>query len=252
MLDDAVLAAFPPHTHPLTLVSDPDGVLADDALHTELEARGFRLITEEDPVALRAQVQRAQPFSAAAPIAIITPAPHNTLPYDLWQQGRRVILSLAEVFPGFDLGIVHALSPSRRRRLRQALDAQESYRSDVDTLSRQQSIEQVLDGAFDFSGDVVTPAQLLSWLAGHHLAADPMPSELVAGVVARLARAPLLRGWPLDLLVTNAVAYRHFVQSGWDDYIGALSPSPAAGKRPPGNAHFLHHCPDFRATAIWH
>ena len=36
---ERILALFPPHTHPLTLVSDPDGVLADE---TALPAAGVR------------------------------------------------------------------------------------------------------------------------------------------------------------------------------------------------------------------
>ena len=41
------------HTHPLTLVSDPDGLLAEEELLAELYARGFAVLAESDPLRLR-------------------------------------------------------------------------------------------------------------------------------------------------------------------------------------------------------
>src|SRR6476646_2355744 len=85
-----VLGYFPTHTHPLTLAYDPDSVLSDDNVRSALEERGFRLISESNPVKLRYQVQHAQPFTAEKPVVVVTAEPLNTLPYDLWQQGLHV------------------------------------------------------------------------------------------------------------------------------------------------------------------
>ena len=68
-----ILAHFPPHTHPLTLAGDPDGLLAGEAALVELAGRGFRIIQESDPVVLRCQVEAARPFSPENPLLIITP-----------------------------------------------------------------------------------------------------------------------------------------------------------------------------------
>ncbi len=38
-----VLSLFPPHTHPLTLVSDPDRLLAGEAVMLELTQGGFQV-----------------------------------------------------------------------------------------------------------------------------------------------------------------------------------------------------------------
>ena len=48
-----LLRYFPPHIHPLTLVNDPDRLLAGETLMAELTRRGFQIIQEEDPVLLR-------------------------------------------------------------------------------------------------------------------------------------------------------------------------------------------------------
>ena len=51
-----LLRYFPSHIHPLTLVSDPDHLLAGEALMAELTRRGFQIIQEADPVLLRRRV----------------------------------------------------------------------------------------------------------------------------------------------------------------------------------------------------
>src|SRR5258706_1866755 len=232
---DPVLAIFPPHTHPLTLASDPDGVLADVELRAALSERGFRLIEEADPIALRAQMQQAQPFTATSPVVVVTRGPLNALPYDLWQQGRRVALELGALFPGLDIGILRTLSPSQRWRLREVREVREvrgpASAADGQRLSRRETVDYALERVFGFTGgDVLMPAGLLTWLARYHAAGDPMPPELAAEVQAHLHRAPRLRGWPLHELLTDAAAYRRFVQRGWEAYLGARSAAPTANE----------------------
>lgn len=229
MLDDAVLAAFPPHTHPLTLVSDPDGVLADDTLRAELAARGFRLILDDgDPVALRHAFQDALLVTAASPLVIVTRGPLNALAYDLWQQGRHVTLDLADLFPGLDTSVVRTLSPSQRRRL-DAVGA--TSPATHPAISRRETIAYILAQVFGFTGDsdVLTSAGALTWLARYHAAGgDPLPQAMAEEIHARLNRASALRGWPLDELLSDAVAFRRFVQDGWEAYLAEHAATPGS------------------------
>jgi hypothetical protein len=96
---EAILRYFPTHTHPLTVVSDPDGLLLDAELEAALTSRGFWLVREADPVALRYAVEQARPWSAARPLVVSTADALNTLPYDLWQAGHGITLSLGTLFP---------------------------------------------------------------------------------------------------------------------------------------------------------
>ena len=116
---NALLAHFPPHTWPLTVVSDPDALLAEESVAAALLELGFRLIDEPDPVLLRLAWVQAQPVSADAPVIVLTAQPLNTLPYDLWQQGQRVELALNHFFPLLDLPTVRLLTPEQRWRLAQ-------------------------------------------------------------------------------------------------------------------------------------
>ncbi len=108
-----VLANFDP-IHPLTLVSDPDDLLA------ELARRGVRLLVEEDPVALRHAYEQLAIDHPAAPRIVVTQGALDRLPYDLWQQGRHVELALHAVFPNLDYPTVKQLSPGQRLALDQA------------------------------------------------------------------------------------------------------------------------------------
>lgn len=216
---DTVLQYFPEHTHPLTLVSDPDGLLADEEVRGELERRGFRLLEDADPVALRYQVERVRPFTSASPLVIVTPAPVNTLPYDLWQQGRRVVLDVRQMFPTLDAGVVRTLSAGQRRRLGSAV-SDDDGRVRGRARSRGETVEYVLERVFGFTAERnVTSASLLIWLALYHTSGDAMPLGLREHVLHVLQRAPEVQGWPLDALLTDAGAFRRFVQRGWDSAI---------------------------------
>jgi len=112
-----VLNSFLPGIDALFLVSDPDGVLADESLTADLTARGFRLLHETDSIALRAAFQRAQPVTIGQPLIVITSGPLNELPYDLGQQGQHVTLALHTFFPRLDYPTIRQLSPTQRARL---------------------------------------------------------------------------------------------------------------------------------------
>jgi hypothetical protein len=50
---DPILNKFGPGTGRLTLVADPDRLLLDERVYQELSARGFEVVTIEDPIAFR-------------------------------------------------------------------------------------------------------------------------------------------------------------------------------------------------------
>jgi hypothetical protein len=50
---DHILQAFVPQVARLTLVADPDGLLVEEGILQELQARGYALLTFNDPVAFR-------------------------------------------------------------------------------------------------------------------------------------------------------------------------------------------------------
>ena len=170
----AMLQYFPPHTHPLTLVSDPDGLL-DTEIRTALHNSGFRLIDEPDPIALRYAVEQARPWSAEQPLLIITTGQLNALPYDLWQQARQIELSLAALFPSLDSAALRQLNAAQRRRLAAALAAAPIAAAQ---LGAQATHDLLLDRLYDAEPSRLrTPARLVAWLDRYHAAEERQESN---------------------------------------------------------------------------
>jgi hypothetical protein len=99
---DQILSYFPAYTHPLTLVHDPDDLLADESLLAALAERGFTLLQETDPITLRHRMQALRPFRLERPVIVATAGALNELPYDLWQV--RWALALATDIKNVSLG----------------------------------------------------------------------------------------------------------------------------------------------------
>lgn len=212
-LSTQLLSHFPPHAHPLTLVCDRDGLLADEEILTALNERGFRLIDETDPVRLRYRVEEARPLSVERPLVVVTAGPLNELPYDLWQQSHHVTLDLHALFPELAYPVLRALTPSQRWRLSQL--PRPSRR-----LGRQGTIEFVLRHAFHADPDVLRkPARFVAWLNEAHQRADPMPVMLAEHLLAQLRQVPAYAGWPLDELLSSREAYTTFVREQWRAFV---------------------------------
>ena len=50
---DPILREFTPHSHRLTLVADPDGLVMEEGVVQGIQDRGYALLPFEDPVAFR-------------------------------------------------------------------------------------------------------------------------------------------------------------------------------------------------------
>ncbi len=205
----AVLAHFPLHTHPLTLVSDPDGVLADEAVLTTLAEGGFTLLNEPDPIRLRQRVEQVRPFSTDRPLIVVTAASLNELPYDLWQQGHHVTLALHTFFPNLVYPMVRALTPAQRWRLSQTP-------APTRRLGQRGTVAFLLRHVFAADLDALRePAQLVAWLDQYHQQADPMPTVLADSLLAHLRKVTAYADWPLDELLASRDTFATFVREQW-------------------------------------
>jgi hypothetical protein len=210
---NTIFTHFPPHTHPLTLVSDPDGLLADEDVLAELARRGFTLVNEPDPVTLRQRVEAARPWSADHPLLVVTAGPLDRLPYDLWQQGYHVTLALHAFFPALAYPAVRALTPAQRHRLSRApLPARR--------LGQRGTLEFLLRHVFAADLDALRePAHLVAWLDRVHQQPDRVPPLLADRLLAHLRQVPVYAAWPLVELLASRDAFAAFVREQWRAYV---------------------------------
>lgn len=222
---EQILAHFPAHTHPLTLVSDPDRLLADEELLAALVGRGFRLIDEPDPVALRHRVEAARPFNPDRPLIVVTAGPLDQLPYDLWAQGHPVTLALHTFFPDLAYPVLRTLSPAQRWRLAQAP-------APPRRLSRGHTLTYVLRHVFDVDlAELTRPAGLIVWLDANHQRSDPLPPDLAQHLLAELGTQPAYADWPLDRLLGDRQAFANFVGEQWQTYVQKQTGHPLGETR---------------------
>jgi hypothetical protein len=210
---DRLLDLFPIFTHPLTLVSDPDGLLADETILAALNERGFTLLTESDPVLLRNRIESLKPWQVEKPVIIITSALLEGLPYDLWQSGYRLQLSLYDYFPNLAYPLVQALTPYQRARLNDCPPPQTR-------LGQHLSAEYVLRHVFNLPLEHLDrPGALIAWLDEYHNGLAPLPPALLAELLVRLEKFPVYNDWYLPNLLESQTDFTEFLQTQWSQYV---------------------------------
>jgi hypothetical protein len=219
---EAILELFPPHMHPLTLVSDPDELLADAEVIAALRERGFQLLRGEDPIRLRLAVRQVRPFTTEWPVIVVTTSSLNSLPYDLWQQGQRITLSLGTCWPGLEVGVLRALTPRQRRLLGAGTN-----RGTAAQLTVRETKELALQRVFGFNAEQIsTPAALVRWLAEYHAGTEQLPPVLAEYALAQLRTRASFVDWPLEDLIGNARFFHDWVQRGWETYVAGSPLKP--------------------------
>src|SRR3990172_2415854 len=101
-----VLRDFQKNISKLTLVADPDGLLSEHEILTEIRNRGFDLIQFKDHVSFRYayEMNYRQPWDNGEEKDLVVvlhsdEATLDNLPYDLLTVGRKLSYKLSDIFP---------------------------------------------------------------------------------------------------------------------------------------------------------
>ena len=128
---DEILREFTPGAARLTVVDDPDGLLAEAGVVEALGARGFEVVSLNDRIAFRFFYEsryrsRRNRGDLGDVVAVFTGARHeHVVPYDLWRASRRLSFSLEGLFPRLSWAVVQGMDRSDLDAL-YAAQAQES------------------------------------------------------------------------------------------------------------------------------
>ena len=117
---DSVLDEFTPGLSPVTVVSDPDGLLRNEGLLAALRERRFALLPFEDPVAFRyAYESHYRPLlrsadAAGLVVCVAGPPPAlNDLPYDIPHKGPSRVAQFGGAVPSAGSSGVAHVGPAR-------------------------------------------------------------------------------------------------------------------------------------------
>ena len=116
-----ILSLFPGDLSRLWVACDPDGVLLDEKLLSELRTRGFEVMPYEDPFVFRAEFEERYraawdanvPAPSSALIVHLRHDDSHDLPWDIASHARSVRLILAELFPKLAYSAVRPMEPER-------------------------------------------------------------------------------------------------------------------------------------------
>lgn len=212
-----LLDRFPAHAHALTLAADPDRLLDAEAVGAALAERGFRVVREADPVALRVRIEQARPWSEDRPL-IIAGNEIATLPYDCWVAAtNRVELHLGDFFPRLAIAELRRLTPDQLQRLA----GFDSPPAQLTTASTRIFLLERVFGAVRSA--LAQPAALIAWLSRIHANRDELPATLRDELLGWLAPLPAYQGWNLSDLITSSGRFDRFLRDQWGWYLSAAT-----------------------------
>ena len=235
-----ILREFTPGVARLTVVDDPDGLLAETGVVEALRAGGFEVVPVADRVAFRYFYEsryrsRRDPDELADVVAVFTAARHeHVVPYDLLQASRRLSFSLADLFPKLSWGVVEGMNPSDLDALH-AAQAQEPPKRPLDQFrTRKFALRHV----FGIVPEAVKQApELLGVLLRLHYRRLRLTWDMERHLVRALRQKPAFRPWPLEQIVADPDAFFAFLQERWPIFLDRLTSGPAAVREtPPGYA----------------
>ena len=229
---DQLLNYFPDKAYLLTIVHDPDRLLVVEDVQEVLVKRGFRLVYEPDAIYLRHQVEKLEPFSVEEPVIIRTQKALNDLPYDLWQRGHRVQLSLYTFFPMLSYPIIQQLTPSQIWQL--------SYIDKPhNRLGYEGTIRYILKMVFGIDINKLRQADyVLIWLNEYHNQVEPMADVFLDFLVKLFDAMPEYDSWPIPEIITNKDIFLDLMQSLWEKFIDRKTNSEISEQKIPYEVNF--------------
>ncbi|MCB0556898.1 MAG: BREX-3 system phosphatase PglZ [Phaeodactylibacter sp.] len=223
---DSILSAFATKASKLTLVADPDSLLAEEKLAEELRRRGFDLIEFNDPVDFRyayelnyRSIWDKGEHTDLVVILRLQDSELEALPYDLLQVGRKLFFSLGSIFPNLSYPVVSKLG---RGLLDALFDAQK--KASPGRMGDNATKDFILLHVFRISvGLISTPVDLLRVLFRLHYGNTDMPAMLAGRLAQLLNGQKAFRLWPLAEVIPDAEAFFSFLQERWPIFLGRLN-----------------------------
>jgi hypothetical protein len=223
----------------LWVACDPDGVLLDETLLSELRARGFEVMGYDDPFAFRAEFEEryraAWDANEPAPSpALIVHLRDNTtdLPWDIVHNARPAVrLSLAELFPWLAYGAVRQVEPALLAALFDAHQAElQSPRGEGE------SKDFILEHVYQLTPrSIRTPVDFWREVLRLHFANRALPEPFAEHVEGILHGRDLFAGQSVAEWLSSKGTLLRVVQDAWYRYLEnlKLEGRRVAGPDPP-------------------
>lgn len=220
---ERILKEFPADLSRLWIAADPDGVLLDERILSSLRDRGFDVVPFEDSIVFRTEYEERYRLAwdsgdaapASALILHLREISIDALPWDYLRQGRKVSLSLADLFSKLSYGVIRQIGSEHHESL---FDAQTKHAPQ--TLGEGATKDFILTHIFGISPYLLSrPEDFWREVLRLHYRGEGMPSILASHVAGILGDRHALADLPVaDLLSSKSYMVR-VVQKAWNRFL---------------------------------
>ncbi|MDH0958364.1 BREX-3 system phosphatase PglZ [Pseudomonas chengduensis] len=234
---ERILSHFTADLTRLWVACDPDDVLLDEKLLSELRGRGFEVMLYEDPFAFRAEYEeryraawdRGEAGPAPSLVLHLRSADANELPWDIVHHGRVVRLSLAELFPRLAYSAVQQVEPEHLAGLFHAHQTElQSARGE------NESKDFILEHVYQLTPrSIRNPVDFWRELLRMHFAnrsSPPLFAQHAANIIQGKGLFPDL---PVATWLASKSALLRVVQDAWYRYLTTLGLDGTRTGEPP-------------------
>jgi hypothetical protein len=209
----------------LTVVTDPDQLLAEQEILSELLARGFELVPFDDHVKFRfayeSRYRQIWDRGEKTNLVVVlrsSSGEADSLPFDLLEkakhQERCLSFSVAQLFPNLSPNVVLSLDRSCFQALYSALEP------DTPRMGEDATKDFVLRHVFEIAPELIkSQSGLLKVLIRRHYRGLSFPPALDERFIYLLGKGGRWKDWPLDEIVPNQAAFLGFLDERWPYFL---------------------------------
>jgi len=238
---ERILSHFTADLTRLWVACDPDDVLLDEKLLSELRSRGFEVMPYEDPFAFRAEYEeryraawdRSEAGPAPSLVLHLRSADANELPWDIVHHGRVVRLSLAELFPKLAYNAVRQVEPEHCAGLFHAHQTElQSARGE------NESKDFILEHVYQLTPrSIRNPVDFWRELLRMHFANRSLPPLFARHATSIIQGKGLFPYLPMATWLASKGALLRVVQDAWHRYLATLGLEGKPTGEPPPRAY---------------
>ena len=220
---DRIVREFPADLAHFWIACDPDDLLLDERILHSLRERGFEVLPFEGSVAFRTEYEeryraawdRGEDGPAKALVLQLRGTDVNALPWDYIRKGRRVSLSLADLFPKLSYGVIRKIDSEHHEALFQAHNKHATQ-----PLGEGATKEFILTHIFRISPHFLSrPEDFWREVLRLHYRGSSLPTLLADHVDGILADNPDLKDLPIAELLSSKSFTLRVLRESWDRFL---------------------------------
>lgn len=216
-----ILSEFVTGIKPITIVVDPDHLLAEEKITAKLNDMGFVIESFENPIDFRYlfETKYRPNLCNNSPELLITTLDLSKIPYDILTKARVLEVSLNEIYPNLNWHVVSRLDDQYYNRL---YDACQEHLSEK--LGENSTKDFILRHVFEIAPELINrPEDLVVVLLKRHYRDINVPEMFDKKLIASLKRKGTFNNWPLDKIVPDRNAFWSFLQENWKIYLDSMT-----------------------------